>query len=60
MPAIAECGLYLFMESIAHLSIASLFGLGDASVVIDGHCNAMHLNGKSSEEDGHILSREAA
>jgi SET domain-containing protein len=41
-------------------SITYLFGLGDGSVVIDGHCTAMFINHscdpncESIEEDGHI------
>jgi SET domain-containing protein len=40
--------------------ITYLFGLGDGSVVIDGHCLAMFINHscdancETSEEDGHI------
>jgi SET domain-containing protein len=40
--------------------ITYLFGLGDGSVVIDGHCTAMYINHscdpncESIEEDGHI------
>jgi uncharacterized protein len=31
-------------ERYEHLPITYLFGLGDGSVVIDGHCNAMFIN----------------
>jgi SET domain-containing protein len=40
--------------------ITYLFGLGDGSIVIDGHCMAMFINHscaancESSEEDGHV------
>jgi len=40
--------------------ITYLFGLGDGSVVIDGHCTAMFINHscdancETSEEDGHV------
>jgi SET domain-containing protein len=40
--------------------ITYLFGLGDGSVVIDGHCMAMFINHscdancETSEEDGHV------
>jgi SET domain-containing protein len=43
-----------------HSPITYLFGLGDGSVVIDGHCTAMFINHscepncESIEEDGHV------
>jgi hypothetical protein len=43
-----------------HSPITYLFGLGDGSVVIDGHCTAMFINHscdpncESVEEDGHV------
>jgi len=43
-----------------HSPITYLFGLGDGSVVIDGHCTAMFINHscdpncESIEEEGHV------
>jgi SET domain-containing protein len=47
-------------QAYKDLSITYLFGLGDGSVVIDGHCMAMFINHscdpncETSEEDGRV------